>query len=529
MERDVMTDRRAGVAGRSAAALLACISLCAASSARAAGFELTAPGSRAVGRAGAVVVGGDDALSVFVNPATILANQARLDAALSVDVHLNDSCMTRVEVDEGAMGQRSAGATLPKVCDHGGPSLIPELANTIRIGERWAISIGVYAPPAASTSDKFGNPKTGTLDGKTGEDRPDKRTPTRYLMMDQKSFQLFPTLGLAYEPLSKLRLGASFGWGISKIDFTNAVYSPALILGSTLATSDISNHLTGFDGFVPRVQVGAWTKPLDDVPLEFGASFTWTQDIQVSNASLKLRGLNTDISPPSYAQISDKPQIRGDFKHVDVTVPQLSQLNLGTRYAKPLAHAVDKVGDRLSRERFDVEFNSLISFGKHFDAIRVNPPAGAQLQVPSPPPGVIPPFAVPLPQHIALQHHWTTQYSLRLGGDYNPLPGRLGLRAGVSYDSSGVANGYQNIDFTPFQNVGLHVGATLRLAGKFDISAAFAHYFFPDVKVSVHAANVRRIVNPSGQTLQPGDDAVVNAGTFARGSTVLSMQLGAHF
>jgi|GEM_PF-5521344 len=498
--------------------------------AHAAGFELNPPGGKALGRAGTGVVGADEAVGMFLNPATILANQAKVDVAVSGQLNLSDSCMTRTEVnanigaDGQTIGAQTAGARLPKVCDKQGMALIPELAATLRLGEKWALSFGLFAPTASSMHSQFGNPRTGTINGKSGEDAPDIRTPTRYLLTEQTAFQVFPTLGAAYQPFKQLRVGASFGWGVTKIDFTNVVFSHVLV--NTQTYTDISNRLTGTDGFVPRVQVGAWTQPSASLPLEFGANFTWTQDVQLSNAHMRLRGLNTDIVPPEFAALSDKPKVAGDFDHIAIKVPSVSQIALGARYAKRLDAPVDAVGDRLSRERFDVEFNLQATLGQNMDAITVDAPRGTQVDVASPPPGRIAAFSVPVPEHVAIPHRWKTQYSLRLGGDYNPIPGVLGLRAGVSYETNGVTNGYQNIDFTPFQNVGVHLGATLRLAKKFDISLAFAHFMFSDVKLSAADARVRRVTSGLNSAQ---DVAIVNAGTYTRGTTSLALQLGAHF
>ncbi len=501
------------------------------SSAHAAGFELNPPGGRSLGRGGTGVVGADDALGVFLNPATILANTSRIETALVAQLNLSDTCMTRVEVNATIRptgeieGEQTPGMRLPKVCDKRGLGVIPELATTLRLGEKWALSLGLYAPPGASTHSKYGVTKTGTLDGMTGEDAPERRTPVRYLMMDNRAFQVFPTLGAAYQPLKQLRLGASFGWGITKLDFTNAVFSQVQVNGPQ-AYSDNSSNLTGTDAFVPRVQVGAWAQPSLALPLEFGASFSWTQDVRIRDAHMKLRGLNTDIVPPEFAALSEKPTVAGDFDDVDVKIPQLSQLSVGARYAKKLDAPVDAVGDRLSREKFDVELNLAVSFGKNMDAITVDAPEGSVVMVASPPPGVIAPFNVPIPEHVSIAHRWKTQYSLRIGGDYNPLPGVLGLRAGVSYETNGVTHGYQNLDFTPFQNIGLHLGVTLRLAKKFDLSVAAAHFVFPDVKVSAEDARVRRVT--SGLNAN-ANAAIVNAGTFTRSSTALALQFGAHF
>src|SRR4051794_19493539 len=134
---------RSRAPGRASTALVGMLVALAASSAQASGFELNPPGGRSLGRAGTGGGGADDALGVFLNPATLLANQARFEAALSLQGNLSDTCMTRVEVNatiqaDGQIdGAQTAGMRLPKVCDKGGMALIPELANTLRLGEHW--------------------------------------------------------------------------------------------------------------------------------------------------------------------------------------------------------------------------------------------------------------------------------------------------------------------------------------------------------------------------------------------------------
>jgi len=78
------------------------------------------------------------------------------------------------------------------------------------------------------------------------------------------------------------------------------------------------------------------------------------------------------------------------------------------------------------------------------------------------------------------------QLSLRLGGDYNLFPGRLALRAGVSYENDGQDIEYLNVLYYMLGRVGLHAGVTLRVAEKTDISLGFAHFIQKNVHLQVN-------------------------------------------
>ena len=495
------------------------------STVQAAGFELTPPGARGNGRAGAVLVGADDPNGLFYNPASILNTSTRVSTGLSVHLNSAETCFQRNEVVEGPNGARTQGVSYANVCEDAKLAIIPELATTWRLAKGWALGFGLYAPPAGSSDTKFGNVKTGTLNGSSGDSSADQRSPTRYLLMGQKQLQVFPTLGLAYQLHPQLRLGASFGWGITKLDFTNAGFSRARA-GGAFAVSDISTQLEGTDWFAPRVSLGIWAQPAKNLPLELGFNFTWTGDVTVDDAKLTLHGLNTDIIPPEFAALSEVPQIDGKVNDVKVTVPQVSQLMLGVRYVKKLATPADRIGDRLSTERFDIELNFGATFGSNMQNINLRLPKNSLLRVPQAPPGVIPAFEVRLPERTDLPRRWQTQAMVRLGGDYNPLPGLLGLRLGVSYDAHGVESGYENIDFSPFQNIGLHAGATVRIAQRVDLSASFAQHIFPAIKVSVQDAKVRRVVAGDPNT---GDDSIVNAGRYTRKASAGALDVVVHF
>ncbi|MBC7171295.1 MAG: hypothetical protein H5U40_02650 [Polyangiaceae bacterium] len=503
------------------------------SSAHAGGFERTSPGARANGRAGADHVGGDSPMSLMYNPANILVGSGLFRIEGALHLHFSERCMQRNEVNEDpGTGERTAGTVHPNVCSEGGASVIPQLAASLRVLDKLAIGFGVYVPPAASRVMHFGDPETGRYDpdGQGGDDP--VLTPTRYLLIEQELLQAFLTTGVAYQPHERFRIGATFGWGFTKVDYASASFSrtPITVSGIRLleAESDVHTALEALDAFVPRIQLGAWGQPIRDLPLEFGASFHWTQNVKTSNGTLNVRTLETRLPAWAQALVTEPIEAEGTIEGVRLEAPQISTLNFGVRYAKKLTSPADNIGDRLSTERFDIELDVIAAFHSRVQQFTVTPPPGAGLDVAPPeiPLLEVDPIRVNLPEQIALQKQWRSQVHVRLGSDVSVIPGVLALRAGVSYESRGVKSGYENLDFQPLTQVGLHMGGTVRLWNRLDLSVAYAHIFQPAVTVGIDEAQYRRTV--AGDP-DPGDDTIVNAGRFTGRSDILIVQAGASF
>ncbi|MFW5924573.1 MAG: OmpP1/FadL family transporter [Myxococcota bacterium] len=472
------------------------------------GYELTSPGARPNGRGGANFVGADSPLTLFYNP----ANLARLDGYHLVGathLHFTERCMQRVEVVE-TDGARQRGEVFPNVCSEGrNPDFMPQVAFSARLADDLTLGLGVYTPPVGFQEVRYGDSETVTFG--------DEFTPTRYLLIENDLIQVFPTVGLAYAPHPQVRVGAAFGWGITHAIFANAAFSSVEVMGIE-ATSDARNELEATDAFVPRVQLGAWAQPVRQIPFELGLGFRWTGDVKSDDAELNIRAFNAEP-----LDVEAETTLNG----VGFEVPQTAELTFGLRYFEPLEQPADDIGDRLSTEKFDVEANLMVIFAERVDSFVVDLPDDETLTVD---PGVegIPPVDVALPDDIAIEHRWHTRLGLHVGGDYNPIPGVLGLRAGLSFNSDGVDDGFENIDFTPFRRVGLHAGATVRIASVVDLSVAYAHIFQPDRDVGVDEAGVRRVVGGDEPT-DPADAEVVNAGTITSDYDLLMVEASGHF
>jgi hypothetical protein len=77
------------------------------------------------------------------------------------------------------------------------------------------------------------------------------------------------------------------------------------------------------------------------------------------------------------------------------------------------------------------------------------------------------------------------QFTVRVGGDYNVIAGILALRAGLSYEQRGQDPSTLNVLNYMLSRTGVHAGFTVRIAGKTDVSFAYAHFFQEDVNLQV--------------------------------------------
>ncbi len=118
------------------------------------------------------------------------------------------------------------------------------------------------------------------------------------------------------------------------------------------------------------------------------------------------------------------------------------------------------------------------------------------------------------------------------------MPGLIAARLGFSYETRGVSEGFEQLDFLPFQRFGLHAGATVRL-GNFDISIAYAHLFQSTVTVTEDEAQIRQVsASARIEEIACGDDpdcepttpgTIINAGRYTSRYDLVSLGLTYHF
>lgn len=407
----------------------------------------------------------------------------------------------------------------PKQCN--GPNglkdrytFIPTVAGAFRLDKRIGVALGIEAPYAArgmkwtsDTRNVAGFDRPGYIKAPPGVTTPDGliASPARYMLVSDDVVVVYPTIAVGVKLLDWLQIGASFSSGYANIKFTN--YTRFAVEGED-SGSDTPTRVRVIDWFVPRVAASIHAIPHDN--LDIVAAYRYDDNIKA--------GGNTNAQSPL-------GPVRGKVKY---TAPRPMWISFGIRYADrinpraKLADATDKNGatdDPMVNERFDIELDVIYERNsKVTDHLFATGDLGVFTD-----PGVmdptlvIPAFANP----VTVPHNWKDQISVRLGGDYNVLPGQLAIRAGGSYETQGFRDGFGYIDYFPMQRFGAHVGLSGRF-GAVELTLGYAHFFMTPFN------------NPNGQHPQvvigldgpiPAATTVINSGRYTAHFDVLTWGL----
>jgi long-chain fatty acid transport protein len=216
---------------------------------------------------------------------------------------------------------------------------------------------------------------------------------------------------------------------------------------------------------------------------DFGVLLTPLRFLQVGaqlhlTTSIDASGKGSATYNP-YA-VNPRDQIHSeDVVVTSMRVPMTHQLRVGVRLVLPRRGQVrlndprpPRGYDPMRDEVADLEVTGLYERAASFQDLGLQ--FGGNISLGA---GTAP---VSLPP-VALPHQWRDVWGLRVGGDVNVLPGRLALRAGVSYETGAYNPRYMNFDVPATQTLGLHVGATVRIGRHVSASLAYAHHFIGTV------------------------------------------------
>jgi long-subunit fatty acid transport protein len=442
-------------------------------------IEFPDNGSEQQGRGGAWVARASDPLAAFYNPAGLAGQQTRL--TLQANISTQNTCFTRVKAtnDPTADGVM-AGGTYPKVCQNGSFFPNPQLAFTYRLTDRIGLGIAVLGPSAVG--------------GVTWPDfQGTSPAAQRYLLVSSSVLLLTPSIGVGWEPIDGLRVGASFIIGTApNIDFISV--SPALVDGTpSPSQNDIRAELKAKDLFIPGFTLGAIYSPVDRIDVaawyKYTGSINATGDVTTQTYFYE----NPRTDPVQYGDTSQSacftpqpgtnpPSKCGSGNNAKLTVPIPMEAKLGVRYHQPRSGVEHNPHrrDPIAQDVFDIEADFTWANDSAFNAI--------QLAFPGTPGGlgVIPanpglPASAVLPPNANVTHAFKDVFGVRLGGDYNILPDQLAVRAGGFFESQAAVPQYQNIDFDGASRFGVALGGTYRLRlgdHPLDLMAGYGHVFF---------------------------------------------------
>ncbi len=456
--------------------------------ARASGvMEFPDNGSEQEGRGGAWVARASDPLATFYNPAGLAGQPTRV--TLQANLSMQNTCFTRLKAaNDVTTDGTAAGGTYPQVCNNGSLFPDPQLAFTYRLTDRIGLGIAVLGPSAVGnvTWPDFINGN--------------QPAPQRYLLVSSNVVLLTPTVGVGWEPVDNLRLGAAFIAGTApSIDFINV--SPALAEPSAgqqvPGTNDVRSELKAHDYFIPGFTLGAIWTPIDRLDVaawyKYMAPIDATGDVTTQafyyqyaqTAPGKVVYGDTALPNCNNPMLTNNPCGNGGNAHVKVTLPM--EAKIGVRYHQPRSDvpAQPHVRDPMATDVFDAEADFTWANDSAFDYIQIRFPGdaagrgtiGANPALPS---GELPPNA-------DVRHHFKDVFGVRVGGDYNVLPDQLAIRAGAFFETAAADSTYQNIDFVASDRIGFALGGTYRIkfsesntrgGNALDIMAGYGHVFF---------------------------------------------------
>jgi long-chain fatty acid transport protein len=456
-------------------------------------LELGENGSEQMARGGAWMARASDPLATFYNPAGLAGQETRF--LLQGNINIQSQCFTRLkalnDATQGDGNPNSAasatiqpGQSFPQVCNNAyspgnsaaGPNyLVPQLGFTYRVNPRLGIGFVFVTPSAAPASQTWPD----TLNGGP--------SPQRYLLLNGAAVLVTPTIGIGWEPVDNLRLGASFIWGIANLDFQNSSWgNNSGVVGQpgnpSATQNDVHGEVNVSQGFIPGFTLGAIYSPMENLDIAAWYKFMSSIDAKGYARTTVAGGQVTDTTMRNCGLPGGPPNCAANDAEVKVPVPM--EAKLGVRYHKPRA-GVDQAHKRdpMSTDSYDVEVNLTWANDSAFSAVNIYFPAAPNAIPVNGTPGVT------LPGDASVPHNFQDVFGFHLGGDVNIIPDMMAIRAGGYYQTPGKSSTqYQNIDFTGEWEAGLALGVTSRIhlhdiisgfaeSSALDLSLGFGHTF----------------------------------------------------
>lgn len=435
------------------------------------GVEIPENGTVPFGRAGAYVARASDPSAVAHNMAGVMGLPG-LQINLSSNVGVFSHCFQRAgSYDDpsnttinnnssrfaGAGGRDPAylGQPYPETCKEPSVGLAPQLLFTYRVNRWLAFGAGLTTPSTQGSAQNFPDTVQGTARNGTTFSAP---SPARYLLFRKSLLVLYPTLGVAVQPHRMVRVGltvqpsfASFGFGLMANTDRAAPQSP---------DTDVLIQLNASGFFLAG---GLSVQLLPSRYVSFGAQVHYNSPVIASGTANTTANVYGTTAP-----------IAGSFQinRMEVNLPWNARA--GVRFALPREGRPtqdDGTGtyDPMTDDVFDVEadFNyertSMLGTTALQNSGTIN--AGG--------------ISVPAPAQITIQSALSDVMGVRVGGDYNILPGRLAARLGFSYETQGASPDAAQIHLPAYAGASVHAGLSYRWRW-LTINLGFGRFFFQD-------------------------------------------------
>lgn len=456
------------------AAAAAGVAVCAGQVAHASNpLEYPDNGSASFSRGGAWLAVANEPIATHYNPAA-LATQG---SGFSVEQQLNFNtvCYDRHgpgNTPESPGSLRFGPLQYVETCNSrkSFPTTIPSISVAWRVSEKLGVGAAIVPPAAYGTADDAFPPvalgynagyqecvrqlsqQPGGNISSCGQQYQNIPASYRYQQLNQLSTILFPTIGFGYEILPRFRVGAAFVSGIAVINTTVMGQITGEPTVAENAVNDSMSTLRTRDLFVPgailslhwsvtsNIDLAAWGRLMDSVQAsegELNAVVRPYKDVgdATSPAFSELKPLcqNPDPNQCNTAQYIN--YAGGAFRKFKFPLPP--EVRIGVRFHQPRTQAAKKDAvdfgaggfasrDPLHDDVFDVELDGSYTMNSAANTIEVRfaeapNGTGAKKLVPD---GYVPPNA-------DKWNGFKDSFGVRLGGQVNVVPDKLGVRAGT--------------------------------------------------------------------------------------------------
>jgi hypothetical protein len=403
-------------------------------------------GSAAFSRGGAWLAVGNEPIAAHYDPAA-LAIQAS-GASVEQQLGFPHTCYDRRGPGDAIVGPND-GFSYREACSQRGsfPNTIPSVSLAWRVAPRLGVGIAIVPPATYGVAEgQFPILARGAVTS-TGVPA-SVPAPYRYMQLEQRSTILFPTAAVGYEIAPRFRIGAGFVSGIAFIN--TSTMGVANLTGSDAAgdhmMDDALSVLRTRDLLVPGVVLSMHWSVLDDLDVALWGR--WMDSIRANDGSLDLTqqvfDANGGLQPScagsrgtggqvQYGTCPGSTSVPNHFAHAVTRFeyPIPPEIRWGVRFHAPRARSRMLFGDHgpardpLRDDVFDVELDQSLTLNSFADTIVVRfkeqDGKGALVTAPT---------FVPVPPNADRATGYRDSYGVRLGGQWNAVPGLFGVRAG---------------------------------------------------------------------------------------------------
>ena len=423
-------------------------------------------GSAAFSRGGAWLALANEPIAAHYNPAALAIQGSGF--SIEQQLNFNTVCYTREGPGRTPETADSSGNLiyLPACNSKASfPATIPSISIAWRASKKLGLGFAVVPPNVYGNTDGDFPPTSPGYNAKSGE-LVSVPASYRFQSLNQLSTIIFPTFGVGYEVLPNFRVGAAFIAGIDVFNTSVAGIQQQPNIDSTKPNggqrdnyiNDSLSTLRTRDLFVPgailsihwsplkQLDVAAWGRWISDAHTTQGTLQTVTNPYNFTSAG------GTSIYPSCPANVavpcSGSNSVVNTFSDHDANhtfkefrFPFPPEVRVGIRFHVPRSEKTEwqedstpKAGfpkvDPLHNEVFDIELDGSYALNTDANTITVRfaaAPSGSGLSKVLPA-GFVPPNA-------DKYNGYMNSFGLRLGGQYNVIQDKLGIRAGTWFET----------------------------------------------------------------------------------------------